>query len=248
MAKSKKTSKKAAKKATKKAESKKTTKKTTKKKADDDEWDDEDEWEDVEDEDEDEDDEWDDDEDDEDDDEDEDEDDDEEDDEEDETFPLEVVIIGKGRSGMLVVRPETVEGEEQEYDKDDLKDADMTFSRKKAIGGYYIEGALKSQQKKLAKVLAKADYEATFVDAPEEEEKPAKKKASKKSEKASKKSEKADDKPVKVKVANRKCYNALVGAVGLVLRGLAAEYDEDDAVNAFAYMVQNPDKANPFDD
>jgi len=254
--KSKKTAPKKSKKTDKKAKAAKKGK-AAKKVKDEEEWDDEEEWEDVEDDDEDDDDEeWDEDED-EDDEEWDDEDDDEEDDdeEEEETFPLEVVIIGKGRSGMLVVRSETLDGEEQEYDKDDLKEAEMTFSRKKAIGGYFIDSALKSDQKKLAKALAKADYEVTFVEAPEEEEeeKPAKKKAKKAAPKkaAAKKAKKKDDedeKPVKVKVANRKCYNSLVNAMGLLLRGLAAEYDEDDAANAYAYMVQNPDKANPFED
>jgi len=52
----------------------------------------------------------------------------------------------------------------------------------------------------------------------------------------------AEPKAAKVKLGNRKAFNAMVASFRLTLQGIGAEHDMDDASNCFEYLLQNPGK------
>ena len=111
-----------------------------------------------------------------------------------------VTVVGKGRSGSLVVRKKNDDGEVQDYDKGDLNEAGLSYTRKKPFGGWVNEdaGATAKAKKALKSSLTEAGYDVSFsAEAAAEPAAKADKKPAKKGRKPTATADKANKKPAK---------------------------------------------------
>lgn len=138
------------------------------------------------------------------------------------------VMVGSGKTGKLIVRPDEFDVKYVHHLLALLKESGFVKSRAKKVNGYFIEDVRRARLQKVEALFTERGYKMSPIETTENQQQ----------EEGDAEPEQPSD-TASIKPTNQKAYLELVSTFQTYVTGLAVRYNEQDAKTAVQYFLKH---------